>query len=124
MKARLLIDLPATKSTRVPTVGDTVLAGTEIEIPFAWWYVRLGIAEPLDEECHRMARMTPEMIADARHRYERARHGIHPDDNQAFDAGLMTGYDADGNWIPGPNFQDEFYSPEAVMERSGLLIPD
>lgn len=124
MKARLLIDLPATNSTRVPTVGDMVIAGTIIDIRAAWFYVRLGIAEPLDEECRRAAGMTPEMIAAARTRYERARRGIHPDDNEAFDAGMMIGYDADGEWIPGPNFQDEFYSPDAVMERSGLLIPD
>jgi hypothetical protein len=79
-------------------------AGTVIDHPEAFRLVQLGVAEPLDEACVRAAGMTPEAFEAAKAAAERAALGIHPDDFEAHAAGAMAGYDADGNWVPGPNF--------------------
>jgi hypothetical protein len=79
----------------------TVPAGTVIDHPAAWQLVRMGMAEPADDECCDRADMTPERMAAAQKAQEKVRLGIHPDDFQAFDAKLLKGYQEDGTWIPG-----------------------
>ncbi len=101
MKCRLLRAMGCKPSRRFP---DGIRpAGTEIDHPDAFQLVRMGVAAPADAECQARANRTPEQIAEAARHYERLARGIHPTDWPAFDAGLMTGYDAQGNPIPGPN---------------------
>ena len=78
-------------------------AGTILDHPQAFLHVRLGNADPADEECEKAAGMTMEQIKTAQHHQDYVRHGIWPEDYQAFDDGLMIGYNPDGTNIPGPN---------------------
>jgi hypothetical protein len=88
----------------------------------AWKLVQLGCAEPADEECDRKAGMTAEQRTAAQHASLRAERGIIPEDFVAYDSGVMTGYQPDGSWIPGPNFEDwqwqkrKAESPIIIME--------
>ena len=77
-------------------------AGTEINHPDAFKLVRMGIADPIDDDCKAMVRRTPEQLLAARHAYIRTTKGIHPEDFDAYDRGMMVGYNADGSPKPGP----------------------
>jgi len=104
-------------------------AGTIIDHPDAHVLVRMGMAEPADVECAVAARLTLEQMTAAQWAQERVRRGIHPEDYEAFDAGKMIGYDAAGNWIPGPNYvpgddeveTDHGESEQAAEDYSGQI---
>lgn len=70
--------------------------GEQIEHPDAWRLVRCGLAIPGDDECAEACGMTPEEMRAVQQAYERVHRGIHPEDYEAFDAGLMDGYDDSG----------------------------
>jgi hypothetical protein len=113
VKAKLIRDMPRPK-------GQVAPAGEVIDHPNAWRLVRMGVAEPADDECRAKADMSPEKMERAKVRYERTDLGIHPEDFAAFDSGWMVGYDhgeggektpqrdALGNtsnvWKPGPKW--------------------
>lgn len=79
--------------------------GTIIQHPMCYRLVQMGIAVPADEGCAALAGMTTQQQAKAQHAAERLSKSIHPDDFEAYDAGVMTGYDPEtGEWIPGPNY--------------------
>ena len=80
------------------------LPGTIIEGPQAFRLVENGDAEPFDTECQeRCKHLTPERLAAARYARERVARGIHPEDFDKYDKGLIAGYNPDGSYIPGPN---------------------
>jgi hypothetical protein len=90
--------------------------GTIIDHPLAYVHLMDGSAEPADEEAEKY-RLTPERQQQALHIRERTQAGIHPDDFADYEAGIMIGYDPDGEPIPGPN--------AIPIERdSGLLDAD
>ena len=116
MKAKTIVDLGCacevckTGSGGCATYPDgripigTVLDGdAEEKWADCWKLVRTGAAEPLDEECEVAADVTERQTHLAQRAARRAAAGIHPEDFEAFDAGMMVGYDGDGNHIPGPN---------------------
>jgi len=78
-------------------------AGYIHEAPDVYRLVQHGCAIPADDECREACGMTEEDMAKAQKSYKRTAAGIDPDDYQAFDDGLMIGYDPKGNSIPGPN---------------------
>jgi hypothetical protein len=93
--------------------------GTIIEHQDAYRLVRLGAAEPADDECEQRAAMTAEQMRVAQYHQRRTAAGIHPDDFDAFERGEMVGYYPDGSFIPGPNashFRDD-------DEDNGLWLP-
>jgi hypothetical protein len=117
MKARLLRDeqRPASTAEEAATfqhMGSlpTVPAGTVIDHPEAHKLVRMGMAEPADDECRQAARMTAAELQAAQAAQEKVRRGIFPGDDKnlsdypAYDAGLMVGYHTDGTWLPGANW--------------------
>lgn len=108
MRAELVKDLMATPHTRVPSVNGIVPKGTVIEGREArpWFYVQMGAAIPLDDECRIAAGMTDQEIDSQVYLYEAKRAGIQPEDMAAWRAGAMTGYDEEGEWIQGPNYLD------------------
>lgn len=106
MKARLLRDLKTSPKSIAKFPKGIVPKGTVVECKNAWFYVKLGVAEPADEECKKRANMTPDKIARQSLIYERTERGIHPKDFEAYEAGLMTGYNPDGSWIPGPAYEE------------------
>lgn len=103
MKCRLRMDMGCLKCEAFP--GGVKPSGTLIEHPDAWKLVQMGVADPADEECRQAAGLTPDQIKDRHYAYlrmERAR----PEDWEAYDAGLMVGYNPEGDWRPGPNYFD------------------
>jgi hypothetical protein len=92
--------------------------GTILDTPDAFRLVRNGDAEAADSECEaRVGVRTPEQIARTLHERERLARGVHPEDFKAYDAGLMIGYDGNGNWIPGPNATEETLSLQTESEE-------
>lgn len=121
MRAQLVKDLKATPSTKVPSVDGivpkgTVLDGSELR---PWWYVQMGAAVPLDDECRMAAGMTDAEIDLQTQLYEAKVAGIQPEDMAAWRAGAMTGYDENGEWIPGP----EYAAWRAKFGSSTILLP-
>lgn len=78
--------------------------GAILERPDSYMLVRMGVAEPADEECRIAASMNASQRAEAQHASRRLAAGIHPDDFGLFDAGIITGYNPDGTYKPGPNY--------------------
>jgi hypothetical protein len=78
--------------------------GAILERPDSYMLVRMGVAEPADEECRIAASMNAAQRAEAQHAARRLSAGIHPDDFRLFDAGIITGYNPDGTYKPGPNY--------------------
>lgn len=97
--------------------------GTVFDLPDSFLLVRNGCALPLDDECRERCEMTDEEIAAAQQTYERTEKGIHPEDFNLYDNGIITGYDAAGNYIPGPNWHlleeasDEAEAAEVVTSK-------
>ena len=96
-------------------------AGTEISDPECYKLVRMGMAEPSDDECRERCGMTQEQIATAAFAQEKVSKGIHPDDYNAYDRGEMVGYNPDGTFIRGPNWDqyqddDDLFSEEEEYE--------
>jgi len=82
--------------------------------------VRQGIAVPADEECERAVGMTPEQLTKAQHLQDRLRLGITPEDFKVFDDGVMRGYKPNGDWIPGPNYEEAAWQQR--KQDSPLII--
>ncbi len=109
MKARICGDRPSSEPGKYP--NDIIPDGTVIEKENIWKLVRAGVADPADEECRIAAGMDDADIKLAKYRQRRLAAGIHYDDYDAYDQGLMIGYDGDGKWIPGSNAETN--DPEA-----------
>lgn len=96
--------------------------GTILDMPAAYKFVQHGIADPADEECRIAASMTDPQITLAKMRQRRVSAGIHPDDYDAYDTGIMVGYNPDGSFKPGPNFAEAEW--EQRKEDSPLIIEE
>jgi hypothetical protein len=94
--------------------------GTVIDHPKAYALVLRGVAEPADDECKAKADPTPEQMERAQFYYDRTEAGIIPDDFQAYADGLMVGYNPDGTWKPGPNFEEAEWQQR--KEDSPIII--
>jgi hypothetical protein len=94
---------------RTPTDDDQrdlLPAGEVIDHVDAFQLVRIGCAESFDEECAAAVQRTPEQLAEAREAYNRVDKGIWPEDYEMFNAGIIAGYNPDGSYMPGPNWED------------------
>lgn len=109
MKCRLIRELKHVDGYMQP-------AGTIIDHWQAFRLVQQGCAEPYDDDCRERAGMTPEKFAAARRAYDFLEKGIAREDWEAYERGEMTGYDLDGNWIPGPNYQEPEADPVDVAK--------
>jgi hypothetical protein len=89
-------------------------AGTVIDHPQAFHLVRQGCAEPADEQCAAAAGVGPTKRRELQRHYERASRGVQPIDFEAYESGLMVGYQEDGHWKHGANWTDgceeEYYA--------------
>lgn len=103
MKAKFLMPLKVATEVDGKKVYVEQPAGYIHEDPDAYKLVQHGNAIPEDDECRRACGMTEDEMAYAQKSYKRISAGIQPEDYQAFDEGLMIGYDAKGEPIPGPN---------------------
>lgn len=77
--------------------------GAVVEHPNAWLEVQQGTAIPADEACAMRCRMSKEDMEQAQYRYERLVRRIEPDDFDLYDAGVITGYDENGDYVLGEN---------------------
>lgn len=84
--------------------------GTLLEGPDCWRIVMMAQAEPADDECRDICNLTPEKWALMLQARKRLKAGIAPEDFAKFDAGEITGYDADGKYVPGPNAKPDLNS--------------
>jgi hypothetical protein len=91
---------------RLEKVGESFYwpVGTVEDHPKAYMLVRMGVAEPDDDECRLAAAMTSTEMKTAQRQHELVSKGIQPDDYQRYLDGEIVGYDEDGNDIPGPNY--------------------
>lgn len=89
--------------------------GAIVESPQAFRSVQMGVAIPADEACALRCNMTVEDMGKAQYAYERLVRRIDPDDFDIYDAGVITGYDENGEFVPGPNWHrlSEFRTVEA-----------
>jgi hypothetical protein len=72
--------------------------------PQVYRLVQQGCAVPADEECALAAGMDENGMRAAQHAYNRLVAGIHPEDFDKFDAGMILGYMPNGDYKPGPNY--------------------
>lgn len=96
----------------------TFPAGHFLENADAYKLVQMGVAEPADKECEDAVGMTAEELQQARRAYERTDKGIVPEDYELFNQGVIAGYDAEGNYIPGPNWREAEVAADAEEESS------
>lgn len=100
MKCRILRPM-----RKIPLSSGIVMpAGTVIDHKDAHILVQMGHADAADDECARAAKRTPKQLAEAKRTAVKVTKGIHPNDYAAFDAGIIAGYDEEGEYIPGPNW--------------------
>ncbi len=81
--------------------------GTIIDDPNAYRIVLMGQAEAVDEECIEQTACSPEEMKARLHAAKRLMAGIEQSDYELFDAGVIVGYDASGNYLPGPNWDEK-----------------
>lgn len=91
-------------------------AGAEFEHPKAAFWVRHGCAVSADAECAAAVNRSAAELAEAQRAYRRLEAKIHPDDFALFDAGVIAGYDLDGKFVPGPNW-DEYQRQQQVLSE-------
>jgi len=80
----------------------------------------MGGAMPADEECKRAVGMTPVELTAVQNAQDKARLGIAPEDYEAYDQGIMRGYNPDGTFIPGPNYEEAAW--EQRKKNSPIII--
>ena len=119
MKARYIRDVHEPRQKVVDEHRDELVQkedgewywpeGTVEDHPRAYMLVRMGTAEPDDEECAQAARMTREQMERAQRHADALAKGIQPEDYGRYFAGELAGYNPDGSDIPGPNWIGEPY---------------
>jgi hypothetical protein len=107
MKVEFLMPLKVATEVDGKKVYVEKPAGHIHERPDAYKLVQHGNAIPADDECRKACGMTEKDMEHAQKSYRRIAAGIQPEDYQAFDDGLMIGYDPLGNPIPGPNAETD-----------------
>jgi hypothetical protein len=134
MKCKLCKDMPAVAPEKwpkgqvdpseLPGICETgvIPEGTVLNQPGAYKFVRLGIADPEDEECRIAAGLSDPQILLAKMRQRRVSAGVAPEDYDAFDKGIMVGYNPDGTFKPGPNFEEAEWQER--KETSPIIIED
>lgn len=90
--------------------------GTILDDPQCFWLVLNGQAEAADEECAERTACSPEKKAARLHAAKRLAAGIEREDYELFDSGVILGYDPDGNYIHGPNWDEKVARGEAKSD--------
>jgi hypothetical protein len=80
--------------------------GTLLDDPNCYHIVLMGQAEAVDEECLERTNCPPDQLQARLHAAKRLMAGIEQSDYELFDTGVIVGYDADGNYLPGPNWNE------------------
>lgn len=95
-------------------------AGTEFEGDMAIGLCRTGQASPIDDECAKELGLSEAQIASLQIEYRMDSLGINrKEDRELYRAGVITGYDKDLNYIPGPNWEAYQQAIEASELEDG-----
>ena len=79
--------------------------GCEVSGEVALHIATSGQGHPLDEECAKAAGLNPAQLRERQKDYEMTAKGINrPEDRLLYKAAVITGYEADGEYIHGPNW--------------------
>lgn len=98
-------------------------AGTIFEGPQAVFLVKTGQAEPVDDECRAACGMDDASRAAQQENYFMDLLGIRkPEDRDLFRAKIILGYDNDGKYIPGPNWET-FQAEKKKIEGEDEIKP-
>lgn len=94
-------------------------AGTIFEGEQAVFMCRTGQCSPADDECAAASGKTPDQIAAQQVEYKMNTLGINrAEDRELYRAGVITGYDAQLKYIPGPNWDKYQAAKEALKKES------
>jgi hypothetical protein len=89
-----------------PTAVAVYPAGTEFEGQMALQLVATGQAIPSDDECRKACGKTQDELNKLAQEYEMNVKGINdPAHRELYKAGVITGYDKDGKFMPGPMWE-------------------
>lgn len=131
MKSKLVLQQEADMATLFPGDADKIRfvksrsgkaiavfpAGTEFDGDRALFLCKTGQASPSDEECAKELGLSQAQIDSLQMDYRMTDLGIHrKEDRELYRAGVITGYDSDLNYIPGPNW--EAYQDAIEAENS------
>lgn len=114
-----------TPAQREKTVVEFILgkpvfvfpAGTVVEGDEAVLRVKTGVAVPADDECKAACGLTDNQISALQLQNEMATLGINDKaDQELYKAKVILGYDADLNYIHGPNW-DAYQKAKAEQEK-------
>jgi hypothetical protein len=79
--------------------------GTVFDGDHAVFLVKTGQATPIDDECRQACGMTTEQLDTAQIGYVMDSLGINdPKHRDMYAGGVILGFDKDGEFIPGPNW--------------------
>lgn len=78
--------------------------GAIIDGPLAIQMVSNGQAAPCDDECRSAVNLSPEQLRSLRLENEMAEKGIRKEDRELYLKGVISGYDAAGNYARGPQW--------------------
>lgn len=104
MRYRYVRDMPAGKSILDQFPRGIIPKGTERDTPRGHRLCQMGIAEPVDDECRIACGKSQDQLEAAQEAYPMLEAGIIEEDREAYKAGALTGYNPDGSWIEGPNY--------------------
>lgn len=79
--------------------------GCVVEGPVAEHILACGIGLPVDDDSAKEVGMTPDDFARVQVEYDATLAQITPADLNLFRAGAITGYDDNGNYVLGPNWE-------------------
>lgn len=112
--ALMAIGVAATIAGKPETV---IPPGATYEHPLAWLWVRQGCAVPADEECRKEAGLTDEQMGAAQKSFDRTVAGIHPEDFELYERGVIVGYDRKGGYLPGPHWE-QYQAEKAAADQA------
>lgn len=102
---KALLDV-ATPRKKGRNISFWLPVGTLIDDPNCHFIVKMGQAEPADEECALECACTKEELAARLLAAEMLNVGIMPDDRPLYIAGYIRGYNGDGSYKPGPKWAE------------------
>lgn len=92
------------KDTRKNCNVAVFAVGAIIDGPLSVQMCRNGQASPIDDECREAVNLTADQLATLQLENEIAEKGVRQEDRELYIKGVIDGYDAEGNYKPGANW--------------------
>lgn len=102
----------------VPEEFHVYPKGCEVSGAVALHIATSGQGHPLDDECVKASGLNPAQLRERQKDYEMTAKGINrPEDRILYKAGVIAGYDTDGEYIHGPNW-DSYHEQMAKAKEA------